>query len=356
MMKKLAVGVVACLGACGAYAQSSVTLYGRIASGLDVVTNVATPNGQSKPVFRFGSNQRGISWWGMTGKEDLGGGLHAVFKLESMFSAGTGQVATPNTLFDRFAYVGLEDDRYGSLWVGRAMSLTDETGWLLDPIGEVSTGIANFAKGRAWGSRTNTVTYNSPTWGGLSFRLQNGFGNVAGNFRSARQLSASAAYSLGNFNAYGVYEEIRDANGKFSGLFSASREYMAGATYQLNAVKLFGGYQALVSSGQDTVADSLNPTASTRSQQEWLGAQYQVDPALMLQAAWFHGNVNHGGGSGNLGVLGASYALSKRTVLYATFGAMFNGRNSNFPVETNDALPLPGHNQQGGFLGMMHYF
>jgi predicted porin len=38
------------------YAQSTITLYGRVASGLDFVTNVATPNGQSKDNFRFGSD------------------------------------------------------------------------------------------------------------------------------------------------------------------------------------------------------------------------------------------------------------------------------------------------------------
>ena len=61
-------------GACNTYAQSTVTLYGRVASGLDFVTNVATPNGQSKNNYRFGSDQYGYSWFGLTGDEDLGSG------------------------------------------------------------------------------------------------------------------------------------------------------------------------------------------------------------------------------------------------------------------------------------------
>jgi predicted porin len=347
--------VLTVLAVCNAHAQSSVTLYGRVASGLDFVSNVATADGQSKNNYRFGSNQYGISWWGLKGDEDLGGGFHAVFNLESMFTAGTGSLPD-SSLFNRYAYVGLANETYGSLWAGRVMSLTDETGFYIDPFGEQATGIANFAKGRAWGSRANTVTYNSPKWSGFSFRLQNGFGNEAGNFRGGRQFSASATYSIGGFNAYGVYEEIRDADGKFSSLYSASREYMAGATYQLSALKFYTGYQQLVSSGKDTVVDATNPVGATRNQQEWLGATYQVNAALAFQAAWFHGNVNHGGGSGNLGVVGTTYNLSKRTFLYATFGAMFNGGSAAFPVETADQLPLPGHNQQGGYFGMMHYF
>lgn len=337
------------------HAQSGVTLYGRVSSGLDFVTNVATVDGRSKNNFRFGSNQYGISWWGLKGAEDLGGGTHAVFNLESMFTLGQGQL--PDTsLFNRYAYFGVTNDNYGSLWAGRVMSLTDETGFYLDPFGEQATGIANFAKGRAWGSRANTVTYNSSKLAGFSFRLQNGFGNEAGNFRGGRQFSASVTYSLGGFNGYGVYEEIRDANGKFSNLYSRSREYMIGATYQLSTLKFYTGFQELVSSGQDTVADSTNPFGATRNQQEWLGATYQVNAALAFQAGWFHGNVNHGGGSGNLGVVGTTYNLSKRTLLYATFGAMVNGGHASFPVETADSLPLPGHNQQGGYFGMMHYF
>ena len=355
-MKKLALfTALTVIGICNANAQSSVTLYGRVASGLDFVTNVAT-NGQSKSNFRFGSNQYGYSWFGLKGDEDLGGGVHAVFKLESLFSSGNGQIFT-NALFIRDAYVGLAHEKYGSIWFGEAMSLADETGWYIDPLGEqVGTGIANFAFGRAWGPRSNVVTYNSPNWGGFSFRLQDGFGNQAGNFRGGREFSASAQYTAASFAAYGVYEELRDAKGKFSDLYAASRVYMAGVTYTLGPVKFYTGYQQLVSSGQDTVATTFNPYAATRSQQEWVGASYQATPALSVQAGWYHGNVNHGGGTGNLGAIGTTYNLSKRTFLYLTVGAMFNGKQSAFPVETADSLPLPGHNQQGGYFGIMHFF
>ncbi|MHB9834627.1 porin [Paraburkholderia terrae] len=349
------VALMAC-GVCNTYAQSSVTLYGRVAAGFDFVTNVATPNGQSKNNFRFGSNQYGYSWFGLKGDEDLGGGLHAVFKLESLFTSGTGEIF-PNSLFTRDAYVGLSYDNFGSIWLGRAMSLTDETGWYIDPLSEqVGTGIANFAFGRAWGPRSNVITYNSPNWAGFSFRVQNGFGNEAGNFQGNRQFSVSAQYTLASFAAYGVYEELRDADGKFSGLYTASREYMAGVTYQLGPVKLYTGYQQLVSSGKDTVPDSFNPYGATRAQQEWLGASWQATSALALQAGWYHGNVNHGGGTGNLAAFGTTYNLSKRTFLYMTVGAMFNGKPSAFPVETADSQPLPGHNQQGGYFGIMHFF
>src|SRR5579864_4041075 len=113
MRKIIFCAAVMALGVCNSYAQSTVTLYGRVAAGVDFVTNVATPNG-SKNNFRFGSNQYGYSWFGLKGDEDLGGGLHAVFKLESLFTSGTGEIP-PNTIFTRDAYVGLASDKLGSI-------------------------------------------------------------------------------------------------------------------------------------------------------------------------------------------------------------------------------------------------
>jgi predicted porin len=112
----------------------------------------------------------------------------------------------------------------------------------------------------------------------------------------------------------------------------------------------------MFSSGSDTVVDSTNTVGATRANQEWVGVSYQVNPALQVQAAWYHTNVNHGGGTANLGAVGAEYNLSKRTFIYAEFGAMFNGANAAFPVETQDSPPEQGHSQQGVYMGIMHMF
>src|ERR1700753_1416845 len=122
MKGRLIFGIMSLLGACSVHAQSSVTLYGRVAAGMDFLTNVATPNG-SKSVFRFGSNQYGASFLGLLGKEDIGGGTSVVFNLENQFTAGTGTVIG-DAYWNRNAYVGLANDNYGSVWLGRAMTLT----------------------------------------------------------------------------------------------------------------------------------------------------------------------------------------------------------------------------------------
>lgn len=149
MKKQIFAATLLSAGLCGAaLAQSSVTLYGRINTSLDYVTNEATTSGP-KNVFRFGDNRFAGSWWGLTGDEDLGGGTHAVFKLESMFSPATGNLVENPSEFDRYAYVGLSNPTFGSVWLGRSMSLTDTLGANIDPFGEQEIGIGTFAKGRA---------------------------------------------------------------------------------------------------------------------------------------------------------------------------------------------------------------
>ena len=92
-MKNCIMGLAIIVTGVGAVqAQSALTMYGRVASGFDFITNVATGNGQSKNNFRYGSNQYGSSWIGLKGGEDLGGGWRAVFNLETQYTLGTGQL------------------------------------------------------------------------------------------------------------------------------------------------------------------------------------------------------------------------------------------------------------------------
>src|SRR5258708_32662296 len=56
--------------------------------------------------------------WGFVGQEDLGGGLSAIFRLESGFNVENGTSAQGGREFVRQAYVGLSSP-YGTLTLGR---------------------------------------------------------------------------------------------------------------------------------------------------------------------------------------------------------------------------------------------
>src|SRR5690349_11381564 len=97
-----------------ATAQSSVTLYGVVDNAFAYVSN---QRGQSNVYMSQGNLQ--ASKFGLLGAEDLGGGTKAIFRLESGFNSLTGAQSSAGNLFNRQAYVGLSNDKYGTVTLGR---------------------------------------------------------------------------------------------------------------------------------------------------------------------------------------------------------------------------------------------
>jgi hypothetical protein len=118
-LKRIAVLIVVALelGLAGqAHAQSSVTLYGILDEFVGYQsTKVA---GKSTTLVALGNNGELTSRWGIRGSEDLGGGYHAIFDLESGFDPGTGAVQNAYRFFDRQAWVGVAAP-YGEVRLGR---------------------------------------------------------------------------------------------------------------------------------------------------------------------------------------------------------------------------------------------
>src|ERR1700676_4646564 len=104
-----------------AFAQSSVTLYGIIDTGVEYVSH-ANANGDR--VIRMpGITGEYPSRWGLRGREDLGGGYAAQFVLESGFNVRAGDLGQGGRLFGRQAWPGLNGP-YGTLMFGRQYTAT----------------------------------------------------------------------------------------------------------------------------------------------------------------------------------------------------------------------------------------
>ncbi|MBX4145666.1 porin, partial [Ralstonia pickettii] len=95
------------------FAQSSVTLYGRLDAGLEYLNGL-----QNGHQVRAESGDWGTSLWGLKGTEDIGGGTKIIFRLESEFVVANGQMEDSGQIFDRDAWVGVEDERFGKLTAG----------------------------------------------------------------------------------------------------------------------------------------------------------------------------------------------------------------------------------------------
>jgi len=107
--------------ATAANAQSSVTLYGLIDAGFTYVNNEAASNVAkgSAAAFRLSSGNINGSRWGLRGTEDLGGGMKAIFTLESGFSMGDGSALQGGREFGRQAYAGISTAQFGTVTLGR---------------------------------------------------------------------------------------------------------------------------------------------------------------------------------------------------------------------------------------------
>ncbi|SMG58289.1 porin [Paraburkholderia susongensis] len=190
-------GTVLALSAATCQAQSNVTLYGIIDASIDYVSNEGGHHAiQAQNGMINGSR------WGLKGQEDLGGGTSAIFQLENGFNIFNGKLGQGGRMFGRQAWIGLQDNRFGTVTFGRQY---DPTIWYL----AIYTG--GFNGGTAFAHPfdndnmgnsfrlDNSVEYTSPTWNGLSMRSMYAFSNQPG-FKDNRAYSAGAGYSRGGLN------------------------------------------------------------------------------------------------------------------------------------------------------------
>lgn len=162
-MKKtlLAIAVLAASGA--AFAQSSVTLYGRADIGLTKITgtSVALQDGGS-----VGTSSR----IGFRGVEDLGGGLKASFLVEAGYRADANTGAT--TLGSRNSYIDLSGG-FGTVRLGRHLNpalliaATHGGAWGTD-YGQASNSNIMSIEGARY---NNAMSYMSPDFGGVTVML-----------------------------------------------------------------------------------------------------------------------------------------------------------------------------------------
>ncbi|WP_322057933.1 porin [Paraburkholderia sp. J63] len=336
----------AVLGASSAaYAQSSVTLYGRIDTGLQYQTGM--PQGNA---FTMESGNWDSPRFGMMGTEDIGGATKVVFKLEAGFNSLNGGIGS--TLFSREATVGLANDTWGTFKVGNmgAYELQQDS-FDLDPQLMMLYGIQTLVRGRNWSTASNGLEYASPLLGGLRVKGQYDLTNSttwnAGNPGSGpgqlggaqgRSGGIELTYDTASAHLMAIYDEIRDSNGQFDNVYVNSRSIMAGGTYRIGAVTLYGGYQLLdapQASNEGYFGDGA-PTSlpagtspPTQASQEWLGARWYATAATSLGAAVYHTNANHGNGNATLYTLTATYSVSKRTTFYSEVATVRNSATSN---------------------------
>jgi len=382
-MKKLTylAAAIATLAAPAAFAQSSVTLYGLLDAGVAYVNH---SSGSS--LVKFSSGNTYCSRWGLKGSEDLGGGLKTVFQLENGFSLASGALGQGGREFGRKAIVGLSDDSYGTVTLGRQY----------DPIVDVVQPLTEDAYfGGTFGTPgdvdnydnsvrvSNSIKYVSPLFNGLQAEALIGLGGVAGGAANGQTLGLGLGYAQGPIAlAAGYYRAdggtttaagVRTYTSSSDSIFSTAINQGFASAKTVQIARLGGTYafgNALVGLSYSNVAykpDGLSDF--TRTAKFNVGGaffNYHVNPALLLGLGYNYTKAS-GPASANYNQfnLGADYALSKRTSLYALAAYQkANGSTLNASGATVAATAVVGDygvnsgasNQALAIVGIRHRF
>ncbi|WP_407670872.1 porin [Paraburkholderia franconis] len=372
-----------------AHAQSGVTLYGLIDEGFEAISNAPTTAGSpgARQYRLDATNGLNSSRWGLKGREELGGGLTALFQLENGFELNNGRLGQGGAEFGRQAFVGIESRPFGTLTLGRQYdSVVDYVGKL--EFGDSNVGTAhgahpvdidNFNNSRR---TNNAVKYTSNDYGGFTFGGVYSFGGVAGSVARNQIFSVGSGYHNGPLTAGAAYLQARNpstslfgsnpsdtatANGLtgtpvVSGYASANAYHVigAGATYALGDAILGANWSNVRFAG---IAALGNSSAIFNNVEASL--QYHVTPKLLAGVAFDYLHGSHvsdtvGGANYSQFSTGVNYTLSLRTDLYAALDyQVANGRDSSgHGAVANIAGVSPSSNryQAVGRIGLRHRF
>ncbi|MDC8784700.1 porin [Roseateles koreensis] len=295
-MKKIALVAALAAVAAPAFAQSSVTLWGRI--------NTSVESQKTGDADRVVAVQNNSSRLGFKGNEDLGGGLKASFMLEHGLNSDDGK-QTSTAFWNREAAVQLSG-AFGAikagLWFnGSYFATADYVSMHNHDTGTSSDALYS---GIGW-TTGNKVGYFLPNIGGLTgeFSVHAGEGAKVGTSVEKHAYDAALNYDMGPLHLGAGYSSQGDGS-----------QYAVRGLYELGAFT-FGGYYQREETGNGYKARDIG----------------RVSAMYTLGASEFHINVGGttSGGNGSFMTNGAkqytlayNYNLSKRTKVYAFYTAV----------------------------------
>jgi len=298
---------IAAVAAMPARAQSGVTVGGLldlgVFRGFDGVTQVGTV-------------QR--SNLALSGYEDLGGGVQAIFRLSTRIEldTGAGEGAGAKPFWHDESTVGLRGP-WGTVRVGRAMTAMWANDWKFDPW-------ANFNRiaSPAWylwhpltpsdpyadngsdeyGRIDSGIFYDSPTVAGFTVRLSGSPEHRRDPGASGLPYSAVLEYGQDKVAAMAAFE--RNSRG--------DKDTFVAGKYTVGAAAVMAAWD-----------DSRTFDGSGRARAVTVDATYRIGAAT-LKAGWGRQRLN--AGPIRFTSLGADYALSRRTTLYVSAGRKADNR------------------------------
>lgn len=378
MMKKiLAVAIASAFAAPAIAATANVDFYGNINVSVESVDNGAAVNGRFS---RMVSNNN--SFFGLRGSEDLGGGMKALWQIETNIQPdGSQSNGSDAGVFygTRNSYIGLGSN-FGTVLVGTHDTpykmATGPLDIFVGTLGDYNAifgaaGGVNGNPSQVFDLRTgNTIAYLSPKFGGFDVKAAYVMGleaNEPAGQSTAKAWSLSGTYTAGPLFVTAAYEKHDNALGTTTGqncnvgatcLGAGTRDrdaWKVGVGYTIGSLKLGAIYE-----NQD-----VDVGGGGGSHDAWgLNAAYAMG-AFTLKASYAKADDldnNAGVTVANTGAkmwaLGADYAFSKRTTLQLTYAKMDNDSAGGWDLGQGPqvANAAAGADVTGYSVGIRHSF
>lgn len=350
MKKSLAAATVLSVFCEMASAQSGVTVYGLLDTGVEYL-NHAGEGG----VVRMSSGAMNSSRIGFRGKEDLGGGLQAIFQLENGFRLDSGAFDDASQLFNRQSVVGLEG-RFGRVVAGRSFSTTYDFLLPFDPMAYsahyswvTSAGATGDRKDGMPTAISNLIKYRGDS-GGFRFGAMAGLGESAGSAADSARYGVGLGYGIGPLSLAATYDRVNGRAAMTGAPYDRTATvHLAGSYAASDALKFMLGYRHYKKTPASGAAD-------LRSDFIWGGGSYKLAAAWTLIGAFYYQNQKNLARDADpvMYALRLKYALSGRTDLYVS-GAYAKAKNG-LPVGLSRESIGSGDSQAGVTLGMQHRF
>ncbi|CAN5309975.1 porin [soil metagenome] len=338
---------------------SSVTLYGIMDAG--VLRN--DPHyGAADQSWNLTSGNRNGSRFGFRGTEDVGGGNKVVFVAEGGINVDDGRsgqgTGTQGRLFGRQIYVGLANNTWGEIRLGRQQAASYELFGQIDPfvVGYNDAGAQATFSGADGLRLDNVIEYRTPLYSGLQAIVGYSFNAGANNGNNAPQaevpglnnnqtvLTAGLQYSNGPLNLAASYEQFNcpDTATAVTGSCSVTThkdqtQWQLGATYDFNIVKVHAMYGQerhaystfTTVNGTETINGIVHNYATPDANSMLVGLTVPLGGGRVISSFQHRtdetsGRSNAAENNMNVASVGYEYDLSKRTILW-TYIANTNG-------------------------------
>ena len=354
-----------------AHAQNA-SIYGMMDVGIESVSNVANVGS----LIRMPSNTGLLpSRLGFRGKEDLGGGLSAIYTLEMGIAPDTGASGQGGRLFGRQSTVGISGD-WGAVTLGRQWTMlfwslldTDIVGPAVYGLGSLDNYIPNARvdnsiayKGK-FSNITVGATYSlgrDTVNAGPSPAGTNCAGETGSDSQACREWSALVKYDTASWGAALGYDSLTGRTPASAtdvllpaGLTSSAKSdtrLMVNGYVKFSGAKLAGG----------VIRRSNDGSATKPNSDLWyLGASYPLSATWSIDGTYtklsYKDIANF---DSTLIAVRSLYKTSKSTTLYVQLGKIDNGSLTGVSVSSGatGSNPALGDSQTGLMLGVNHSF